>query len=920
MTDPNPTHHADFRRGVTATAETMGPRRLARLSNVVADLMAGHVAAFVPSPILSAFAVVAGGVVAIAVAVVAGWAVAAEDGKFEPPLGFVNKHCRSCHDPASGEGGFRVDKLSGDLAEAINHKAWVRVLARVQSGEMPPPKETSRPSAAETVAALSTLKAAFREQLRTVEHDSGRARVRRLNRFEYENTVRDLLDIDTPLVDLLPEDDLRDGFNNQAGGLSVSPVHIQQYMAAADRAIDAATVRQARPETKTHRFSYTHEAEKPFHGHAHNKLQCNLRGEDLHFFLDTHIEVPAYLRQFEAVTRETPGRYRIRVTTEARDTVDGENLIFSLWLAAGGKRKELLGHFDARHKEETTVELTRSFERGETLIVAPWRMAKTRIDAGFSVYLPDKPEKIPKGWHAINNPNPPIATVGPAIVVRPIEITGPLLDEWPPTGHRLLYGDQTELVLAAEMAKTARVPDSTLRPVKAGRPLKDSLTIRLPDEATESAVRKALSRFIDRAFRRPATGDEIDAYQSIVRARLENGECLESAFNAAHRAVLCSPDFLFLQERGPKLTSHELATRLSFFLWRTAPDDGLRQLADSTELLRADVLRREVSRLIDAPRFAVFVRDFLAQWLNLRELDATTPDRDLFPEYFEGIHDGRQDVLLHASLARETSEFFHDLVRRDQSVATLISARHTYLNQRLAEHYDLPRVEGAGLRRVELPGDSVRGGLLTQASILKVTANGANTSPVLRGAWLLERILGTPAPPPPPDAGGIEPDTRGATTIREQLAKHQSVASCANCHRRIDPPGFALEAFDPIGRYRDFYRTTETGTPLKDARVFFGGHYGGVKYLRGPAVDTGSELPDGRVVADIRDYKAAIAARPELLARNLARKLATFATGTSVEAGDEHAIDAVLANSEASGYGLRTLIHEVIQSELFTDK
>jgi hypothetical protein len=207
-------------------------------------------------------------------------------------------------------------------------------------------------------------------------------------------------------------------------------------MAAADRAIDAATVRQARPETKTHRFSYTHEAEKPFHGHAHNKLQCNLRGEDLHFFLDTHIEVPAYLRQFEAVTRETPGRYRIRVTTEARDTVDGENLIFSLWLAAGGKRKELLGHFDARHKEETTVELTRSFERGETLIVAPWRMAKTRIDAGFSVYLPDKPEKIPKGWHAINNPHPPIATVGPAIVVRPIEITGPLLDEWTPRARR----------------------------------------------------------------------------------------------------------------------------------------------------------------------------------------------------------------------------------------------------------------------------------------------------------------------------------------------------------------------------------------------------------------------------------------------------------------------------------------------------
>ena len=175
-------------------------------------------------------------------------------------------------------------------------------------------------------------------------------------------------------------------------------------------------------------------------------------------------------------------------------------------------------------------------------------------------------------------------------------------------------------------------------------------------------------------------------------------------------------------------------------------------------------------------------------------------------------------------------------------------------------------------------------------------------------------------PPPPPNAGGIEPDTRGATTIREQLAKHQSVASCVGCHRRIDPPGFALEAFDPIGRFRDFYRTTETGTPLKDARVFYGGHYGGVKYLKGPLVDTRSELPDGLPVADIRAYKVALAARPELLARNFARKLATFATGTGVEAGDELAIDGILRNSQAAHFGLRTLISEVIQSELFTHK
>jgi hypothetical protein len=787
-------------------------------------------------------------------------AAAAVDGgeHGEVPLSFIKTNCVDCHNDSTAEGKFRADRLGGDLGDAANQRAWSRVLARVQSGEMPPPAASDRPAEAEVEAALGGLKKAFYQAAQGERRHEGRVRVRRLNRREYENTVRDLLDIDTPLRDLLPADDLVDGFSNQADGLSISPVHIHQYMAAANRALAAATVRQERPETKTHRFSYTDEAEKPFHGHTHNRLACNLRGEDLHFFLDTHVEVPASLRQFERVTLETPGRYRLRIVTEARDTTDGEDLIFSVWLAAGNKRRELLGHFDAQHRKESVVELTRWFERGETIIVAPWRMEKVRHQAGYSIYLPDKQENIPKGWHWINNPNPPIPTVGPAIVVKPIEITGPLHDSWPPAGHQLLYGDES------------------------------------------------LNRFISRAFRRPADAEEVELYQAMVQDRLANGAGLEAALNAAHRAVLCAPDFLFLVERGPKLDSHELAARLSYFLWRTAPDARLRELADNDELTKPDVLRAEVTRLVAAPRFEAFVDDFLAEWLNLREIDATMPDSVLFPEYYSG---GVQDMLLQNSLAGETRAYFRDLVEHDRGVTMLVSAGHTFLNQRLAEHYDLPAVKGAALRRVDLPADSVRGGLLTQASILKVTANGATTSPVLRGAWLLERIVGTPAPPPPPDAGSIEPDTRGATTIREQLAKHQSVATCAGCHQKIDPPGFVLECFDPIGRYREYYRTSETGEKLPD-----------VKYLKGPAVDTLSELADGTIVADVRGYKAALSARPELLARGFVRKLVTFATGASVEVGDELVIDAILNRAQPSGYGLRTLIHEVVQSELFTSK
>ena len=277
-------------------------------------------------------------------------------------------------------------------------------------------------------------------------------------------------------------------------------------------------------------------------------------------------------------------------------------------------------------------------------------------------------------------------------------------------------------------------------------------------------------------------------------------------------------------------------------------------------------------------------------------------------------------MLLHDSIAAETRAFFRDLVDRNLGVERLVSAPHAFLNGRLAEHYDLPPVKGAALQRIDLPAGSVRGGLLTQASILKVTANGASTSPVLRGGWLLERIVGTPVPPPPPDVGGIEPDTRGSTTIREQLALHQSVAACAGCHRKLDPPGFVLEAFDPIGRHRTHYRTTETGEKLPDARAFFGSHYGHVKYLQGPAVDTRCSLPDGREIADIHAYKAALAARPERLARGLVRKLVAFATGASVQPGDEILVDTILERSRASGFGVRTLVHEVVQSELFTEK
>jgi len=816
------------------------------------------------------------------------------------PIGqtFFKTYCIDCHGRDTQEGRFRADTLSGEFESSENAARWRRVIMRLEAGEMPPPDESARPTAVEVQQLLLSAKQQLAKTAR--EHRAaGRVRIRRLNRLEYENTVRDLLQIDTPLQDLLPEDDLADGFSNNAEALSISPVHIHQYMAAADRALQEATVHQNRPEAKTYRFSYSHETEKPFHGHAHNKLLCNLRGEDLYFFGPTHIEVPAYMRQFAAVTKQTPGRYRIKVTTEAKDTTDNEDLVYSVWLAAGGKRRKLLGHFDARFNKPTAIEITHHFDRNQTIIIAPYRMSKVRNDAGYSVYHPGKPADTPKGWHHINNPNPPIPSSGPAIVVKPVEITGPLIESWPPPGHRLLYGD-VQLVPANEGSKTAGA-----QPAKA-----------------ESAklARRQVAVFMERAFRRPVSDEEIDVYFALVGESLEKGERFEAAMNAAHRAVLCSPDFLFLVQDKPVLDDYQLAVRLSYFLWRTSPDVALYELAAKGELSKPAVLRRETQRLIASPQFEAFVADFLDHWLNLREMDATTPDRDLYPEYFTSVSQGRQDRLLHDSLVKESRTFFRDVVQRNLRVDTLVRSRHAFLNERLTEHYDLPSVRGVALRRVNLPADSVRGGLLTQASVLKVTANGANTSPVIRGVWLLERILGTPAPPPPPDAGSIEPDTRGATTIREQLAKHKSDASCARCHQKIDPPGFALEAFDPIGRYREFYRTTETGEKLADRRAFFGSGYRPVKYLKGSVVDASSTLPDATTVSDIRQFKDVLARKPELIARNLVAQLVAFATGKPIEPGDLLARDQIVARTKNEQYAVRSLLHELIQSELFRNK
>jgi hypothetical protein len=379
---------------------------------------------------------------------------------------------------------------------------------------------------------------------------------------------------------------------------------------------------------------------------------------------------------------------------------------------------------------------------------------------------------------------------------------------------------------------------------------------------------------------------------------------------ATYTAVLCSPKFLFLEEPPGRLDDHALATRLAYFLWNSPPDEILRGLADTGKLNDPATLRAQTERMLNDPRAQRFITAFLDYWLDLRNLNANSPDASLYPDYY-------LDDLLVESAQQETYLFFNELVKNDLPAGHLVFSDFAFLNEHLAKHYDLPPVKGVALRKVKLPVNSPRGGLLTQASVLKVTANGTTTSPVLRGVWIMERLLDFHSPPPPPGTPGIEPDTRGATTIREQLEKHRDSPSCASCHVKIDPPGFALENFDIFGGWRDKYRAIDPTVPPiqgigKNGQPF--------AFHDSLPVDASGNLPGGAKFTDINEFKRLLLNDQRLIARNLAKQLIIFATGTPVSFGDRPELERLLDATAKSRYGVRSMIHAIVQSNMFRNK
>jgi hypothetical protein len=411
------------------------------------------------------------------------------------------------------------------------------------------------------------------------------------------------------------------------------------------------------------------------------------------------------------------------------------------------------------------------------------------------------------------------------------------------------------------------------------------------------------------AYRGPVREEDVARFLSVIHEALKAGYSFTDAMIAGYTGVLSSPGFLYFSEKPGRLEDRALAERLSYFLWNSCPDSELRQLAERGQLHRLKILHQQTERLLNDSRSRRFVNAFLDYWLDLRLIEGTAPDVELYPEY-------QLDDLLVESMIGETQSFFSELIRRNLQVTNLIASNFAMLNERLAQLYGINNVSGVQLRPVMLSRDSVRGGFLTQASVLKVTANGTTTSPVKRGAWIMARLLGKPPPPPPPGVPALEPDIRGATTIREQLARHRSQETCGACHRNFDPPGLALESFDVMGGWRDRYRSMGGGEPVKGI-----GH-NGLNFHFGEAqpVDPSGELPDGRKFQSVCELKQLLLSEPEQLARNLARQLVIYATGAPLQFSDGPQIAKLLADTRKEAYCVRTLIHEIVQSDLFLNK
>jgi hypothetical protein len=757
---------------------------------------------------------------------------------------FLSQHCYECHDDQTEEGDLNLLDLKFDPEDPGNFDTWQTVHNKVAHGDMPPKKQP-RPEAEARKEFLTALGKPLIGVEREIRKLFGRVQTRRLTRREYEHTLHDLLGVDLPLQNLLPEDPASHGFETVADGQQLSHFNLAAYLDAADDALNAAFAR-IREGDKTFSKTYTP-------ADLARKGGGNYRGPDLRD--GRSISWPLRLQFFGRmpVTR-VPESGWYRVTLKNVAAVNPINGVVWGTLRSGACSSSAPMMYPVGIVEATA--------KKRDLVFEAW------IHEDHNLELKPNDASLK---------NPPTGASGGNVSFKGrdlekqgfngIAITGIEVERIYPNAEL----DQLKLNLLAGVDWSARKEGKSAREV----------------------IAPAIRHFARRAFRRPVTDEQVEPWIGLGVAEMQKpGTTALDGLHAAYRGILCSPRFLTFVEPVGKLDDHALAARLSYMVWNSLPDAQLRELADAGKLTSdPKVLHAQLDRLLNDSKSQRFIESFSDQWLNLKDIDFTTPDRRRFKSF---------DFIVQDAMLDETRHFLKNLITENASIKNLIQADHSFVNERLARFYgleDVDLVPGKGVQKVTLP-KAARGGLVTQASIMKVTANGTVTSPVVRGVFVNERILGRHISPPPPGVPAVEPDIRGAISIRDQLAKHSSDETCASCHAKFDPAGFALENLDPVGLWREVY-----GTSNKSAKV-----------------DPSGVTPEGKPFNALWEWKKIHAEQPARLSKAFAQHLLTYATGAPPQFSDEQDLQQVVDRAKEENYGVRSLLHAVVATEAFQSK
>ncbi|MEL7500604.1 MAG: DUF1592 domain-containing protein [Planctomycetota bacterium] len=794
------------------------------------------------------------------------------------PTKFLATYCIDCHGPKTQKSDRRFDRLGSSITDLKQLELWQEVVDQLNLGEMPPPNQ-QQPDANEKAKIIASITQAIVDARAKLASSGRHTVMRRLNRFEYQQTIGDLLSLNVqawnPAADF-PPDVKVGGFDNNGRELVTSGMLLDHYLSAAEEAVARATQFGPRPESK----QYAQQTPFYFDGKNKANLPKLFQVDRFRFIPDTPY-TDLYGRHYRGghigfrplyggVAQS--GTYTVRVKAAAvdrnhpyGDALDdfrnGDPLVLELATVDREGSVESTGSITTERSEglveltseepawfEWTIHIEQGFEpevrfrNGTTatkrLVRIITKNAATHPEIAPLVDMENKMERA----HSLLK-----VYRGPKLRIYDIRVEGPHFDQWPSTGHTLMYGDLQ------------------------------------PGDLNRTTITQRLRVFAAGVFRRPLRSDELKPIERMVMAKLDGGMKPLAALQLGFQTILCSPSFIYLQEGDGALNDYNLASRLSYFLWSSQPDTVLLEHAEAGRLSDKQVLVAEVDRMLKDPRSERFVSQFVRRWLDWDNLGEMPVSED-FRVYFRDN--------LESAMMEETKMFFRHILDENLTPKRFLDADYTFVNRELAAHYKLAPVAGNHLRRVSTKG-SVRGGLMTQGSFLTASANGVDTSPVVRGIYVLEKVMGYTPPPPPDDVPEIEPDIRGALTVREELKKHRSIATCAECHRKIDPLGFALENFDAIGGWR-------------------------TQYGKGLPVDASGELPNGETFEDVRHLRTLLIERHEQFTRTLTEKLMTYAIGRELEIGDRPAIDEILSELAQKKGGLRDLIRLVVLSEPFS--